>query len=53
MKERPMTEVYENIEQECNINQISVQADGIIRSHILKLVCKNLFINVRGFPVVC
>lgn len=29
------------------------QADGIIRSHILKLVRKNLFVNVRGYPVVC
>lgn len=53
IKEGPRTEIYENIKDECNINQISAQADGIIRSHILKLVRKNLFVNVRGYPVVC
>lgn len=47
------TVIYEKIKEECNISQNSVKADKIIRSYMMKLVCKTLFVNMRGYPVIC
>jgi len=47
------TEIYEKIKDECNVDQNSIQADKIIRTYMMKLVCKTLFVNTRGYPVVC